>query len=818
MTEISKQIFTALYNTNGFGSLESKSGPGSTLEKTKTLTPFIIDVIKKYNIQSVTDFPCGDLNWVNGIWPQINQYVGCDIVENCIKDNQAKYPTGDFRCLDLSCDEIPAADLLIVRDVLGHQPIEVALQMVENILKSKCKYLLSTTWAKKTGDNWTQCQQGEILRENQGVNFGGFYPVNLMSSPFNFPLAEEFHKEDVFVDDHEAGYAKTLALWDLSKIKNAVLKQVVEVATEPKPTETQEQPKLETQNIQASVSKIENLTIVSGLWNIAREGRDFSVYEEHFDKFLKIPCNMVLWIPKSLESFVWERRSKKNTFVKIYELEDIKNSMFAPFAEKAEAIRTNPEWLNLTGEGGWLPNSPQASNKWYNPIVMSKMFFVHDSKIWNPFDTDYFVWLDAGITQTCYENYFYEPKILEGIRDKIDPFLFLSYPYEACDEIHGFKFKEMNKYAGKKVEYVCRGGLFGSHKDFLSQTNSLYYELLGRSLSEGLMGTEESIFSIMANLHPENFKRYELDGNGLVVKFIQALEKNEADLAEVKTNAQKFEPIVSNISKIKTHLYFLTFNYPEQLEFTIKSLEKHEGFLTHPVKKFIIDNSTSSEAIEGNKRLCEIYGFEYLPREKNTGICGGRQFAAEHFDESDADFYLFFEDDMTISNPDEGICRNGFQKYIPDLYKKLHQIMLKENFDYLKLSFTEVYMDNHIQVSWYNVPQAKRDELWPNYNKLPVTGLDPNSPRTKFNKIDMLDGLAYISGEIYYANWPMIVNRQGNKKMFINTKWAHPYEQTWMSHIFQETLKGELNPAVLLASPVTHERFKYYKPEERIEG
>ena len=136
------------------------------------------------------------------------------------------------------------------------------------------------------------------------------------------------------------------------------------------------------------------------------------------------------------------------------------------------------------------------------------------------------------------------------------------------------------------------------------------------------------------------------------------------------------------------------------------------------------------------------------------------QFAAEHFDESDAALLFIFEDDMTISNPDEGICRNGLQKYVPNLYKKLHQIMLKEEFDYLKLSFTEVYMDNHIQVSWYNVPQSKRDEIWPNYNKLPVTGLDPHSPRTQFKNINMLDGLAYISGEIYYANWPMIVNRR----------------------------------------------------------
>ena len=58
-------------------------------------------------------------------------------------------------------------------------------------------------------------------------------------------------------------------------------------------------------------NKVNNLTIVSGLWNISRVGRDFSIYEEHFDKFLKIPCNLVLFIPKSLEDFVWSRRSKR---------------------------------------------------------------------------------------------------------------------------------------------------------------------------------------------------------------------------------------------------------------------------------------------------------------------------------------------------------------------------------------------------------------------------------------------------------------------------------------------------------------------------
>jgi hypothetical protein len=144
--------------------------------------------------------------------------------------------------------------------------------------------------------------------------------------------------------------------------------------------------------------------------------------------------------------------------------------------------------------------------------------------------------------------------------------------------------------------------------------------------------------------------------------------------------------------------------------------------------------------------------------------------------------------------------------------------MIKEKFDFLKLSYTEVYMDNNIQVSWYNVPQSVRTEIWPECDKLPTTGLDINAPRTKFNNINVLDELSYASGEIYYANWPMIVSKEGNKKMFIDTKWAHPYEQTWMSQMFQDTYSNKLKPAVLLASPVNHNRIIWYKPEERREN
>ena len=55
----------------------------------------------------------------------------------------------------------------------------------------------------------------------------------------------------------------------------------------------------------------------------------------------------------------------------------------------------------------------------------------------------------------------------------------------------------------------------------------------------------------------------------------------------------------------------------------------------------------------------------------------------------------------------------------------------------------------------------------------------------------------------------MIMSKKGNKKVFIDTKWAHPYEQTWMSYMyFKKQKKGNIKAAVLLASPIWHDTDK----------
>jgi hypothetical protein len=237
----------------------------------------------------------------------------------------------------------------------------------------------------------------------------------------------------------------------------------------------------------------------------------------------------------------------------------------------------------------------------------------------------------------------------------------------------------------------------------------------------------------------------------------------------------------------------------------------------HKTKKFLLDNSTDLSTTPRYSELCDEYGFEHI-KKNNLGICGGRQFVAEHFANTDLQYMWWSEDDMFFQNKPNETCRNGFNRYTTNLFNKCTEIMNKENFDFLKINYSEFYGDNGTCWAWYNLPQEKRNEYFPEKPNLPVNGLDPSAPKTKFNHIVSHKGLPYVDGEIYYCNWTHIISQEGNKKMFLDTKWVHPFENTWMSHHYQLTKKNQLRGSLLLLTPVEHERFDHYSKELRKES
>lgn len=116
------------------------------------------------------DIPCGDFNWMKEVDLKDIKYIGADIVPDIITTNKQKYPDKDFRVLDLTTDELPSVDLVFVRDCLGHLSNSNIYKALQNIKKSKSRYLLVTSFT--------------LPRVSANIPDGSWQPINLMLSPY----------------------------------------------------------------------------------------------------------------------------------------------------------------------------------------------------------------------------------------------------------------------------------------------------------------------------------------------------------------------------------------------------------------------------------------------------------------------------------------------------------------------------------------------------------------------------------------------------------------------------------------------------------
>jgi hypothetical protein len=154
------------------------------------------------------------------------------------------------------------------------------------------------------------------------------------------------------------------------------------------------------------------ITLVTGLWDIGRgdlsEGwsRSYQHYLNKFEDLLKVENNLIIFGDEELEKFVKERRQDHNTQFIVRDLTWFKNN---EFYNQIQSIRTNPKWYNLAG---WLTDSTQAKLEMYNPLVMSKMFILHDALLLDKFDSEKLYWIDAGLSNTVNLGYFTKDNVL----------------------------------------------------------------------------------------------------------------------------------------------------------------------------------------------------------------------------------------------------------------------------------------------------------------------------------------------------------------------------------------------------------------------
>lgn len=204
-----EERFSAIYFANYWGNNESVSGYGSTLTYTQNLREQLPFLLKKFNINSIFDAPCGDFNWMNTFLKKNDTiyYIGGDIVKPMI-DNLSGIHLNSrikFMHIDLTLDDYPESELMLCRDCLFHLSFSDIKAVLNKFLLSKIKYLLTTSHENDGGF------------KNKDILSGDFRRIDLLSAPFNLP-APLYSIEDWMKPEHP----RKMLLWSREQIKVSI--------------------------------------------------------------------------------------------------------------------------------------------------------------------------------------------------------------------------------------------------------------------------------------------------------------------------------------------------------------------------------------------------------------------------------------------------------------------------------------------------------------------------------------------------------------------------------------------------------------------
>jgi hypothetical protein len=198
------QRFRRIHETNMWGAQSSTSGLGSEMDATAVLHAELPRLLKKLDVASLLDAPCGDAGWINRANLDV-RYVGVDIVPSLVERLQAHAVAaeikGEYQLADITRDPLPRCDAVLCRDALVHLSFANIDRAVANFRKSAAAWLIVTTFPE-----W---------QTNVDCEDGDWRALNFERAPFNWGPPAELINENCT----EAGGGwrdKSLGVWRLT--------------------------------------------------------------------------------------------------------------------------------------------------------------------------------------------------------------------------------------------------------------------------------------------------------------------------------------------------------------------------------------------------------------------------------------------------------------------------------------------------------------------------------------------------------------------------------------------------------------------------
>jgi protein YibB len=234
-----------------------------------------------------------------------------------------------------------------------------------------------------------------------------------------------------------------------------------------------------------------NTTLVTALYDIGRGNwtppfnRSHEKYFTYFSNILSLDSYIVIFIDKKDNDRILEIRKQhdpllKKTHIINYSFEELE--AYIRFFDKAKKVMC-ADFFKSNIEG---KDTPEALFPEYNIINFNKVSFVSEAIHKNVFNTEYFMWIDAGFHHDGYPkrclglNYPSSSKIEQYVKNTVN-FLLLE------DNIN------LRSYFDARVPIA--GSMFVGNKQALLELKELCFNVIDEFLINGAINDDQTIYA-----------------------------------------------------------------------------------------------------------------------------------------------------------------------------------------------------------------------------------------------------------------------------------------------------------------------------------
>ncbi|MDX1718713.1 MAG: class I SAM-dependent methyltransferase [Salegentibacter mishustinae] len=185
-----KDAMAQIYENNLWGGNQSKFFSGDGSHNPELINPYLETVtsfLAAFETPPVIcDLGCGDFNIGKELVKYSKKYIAIDIVPDLIAHNKKTFKADnlEFHSLDIAEDELPAADCVILRQVLQHLSNAEIKSLVNKLYDFK--YVILTEHLPEE-----DFEPNKDIISGQGIRLKKESGVNLLAPPFDFKVVEE---------------------------------------------------------------------------------------------------------------------------------------------------------------------------------------------------------------------------------------------------------------------------------------------------------------------------------------------------------------------------------------------------------------------------------------------------------------------------------------------------------------------------------------------------------------------------------------------------------------------------------------------------